>query len=88
MFDITDSISSVAQLIVRNIEDEIVDRLKRRAAAAGVSAEEEHRRILRRALQENRDFVEHLLSVPQAAEDDDEDLFVRQPGTGIREIDW
>lgn len=40
----------MAQLLVRNIEDSIVRKLKRRARALGHSAEEEHRRILREAL--------------------------------------
>lgn len=40
----------MAQLIVRNIEHEVVKELKKRAAEAGHSAEEEHRRILRDAL--------------------------------------
>jgi plasmid stability protein len=37
-------------LLVRNVEEEIVARLKRRAARHGRSAEAEHREILRRAL--------------------------------------
>ena len=40
----------MAQLIVRNLDDELVVRLKRRAAAHGRSAEAEHRKILRQAL--------------------------------------
>jgi antitoxin FitA len=40
----------MAALTVRNIEDELVRALKRRAVEEGVSAEELHRRILRRAL--------------------------------------
>ena len=40
----------MAALTVRNIEDELVRSLKRRAVEEGVSAEELHRRILRRAL--------------------------------------
>lgn len=38
------------QLLVRNVDDAIVRKLKRRAASHGVSAEEEHRRLLREAL--------------------------------------
>jgi plasmid stability protein len=38
------------QLLVRDVPAEIVDALKRRAAAAGHSAEAEHRRILEAAL--------------------------------------
>lgn len=40
----------MASLHVRNLDDEIVKRLKRRAARNGRSAEAEHREILRRAL--------------------------------------
>lgn len=40
----------MAALTVRNIEDDLVRVLKRRAVEEGVSAEELHRRILRRAL--------------------------------------
>jgi plasmid stability protein len=38
------------QLLVRNVEESLVRRLKRRAAAHGVSVEEEHRRVLKEAL--------------------------------------
>jgi plasmid stability protein len=38
------------QLLVRNLEEALVRKLKKRAAARGVSAEEEHRNILRDAL--------------------------------------
>ena len=40
----------MAQLTVRQVTDQIVRELKRRAAANGRSAEAEHREILRRAL--------------------------------------
>ena len=40
----------MAQLIVRNLDQELVARLKLRAAEHGRSAEAEHREILRRAL--------------------------------------
>jgi plasmid stability protein len=40
----------MAQLIVRDIPQEIVSRLKQRAAMRGHSAEAEHREILKRAL--------------------------------------
>jgi plasmid stability protein len=39
-------------LHVRNIEDDIIDRLKRRAFRHGRSAEAEHREILRQVLGE------------------------------------
>jgi plasmid stability protein len=40
----------MAQLIVRNLPEELVLALKRRAASHGRSAEEEHRDILRSTL--------------------------------------
>ena len=40
----------MAQLTVRNISEEVVGALKRRAAANGRSAEAEHRALLREAL--------------------------------------
>jgi len=42
----------MAQLIVRHLDEEIVARLKMRAAEHGRSAEAEHREILRQALAE------------------------------------
>ena len=41
---------AVATLLVRKLEPELVERLKRRALAHGRSAEAEHRAILRAAL--------------------------------------
>ena len=45
---------AMAQLIVRNIDEELVRLLKVRAAERGRSAEAEHRDILRDALQPER----------------------------------
>ncbi len=42
----------MAQLTVRNVSNEVVGALKRRAAANGRSAEAEHRELLRAALLE------------------------------------
>ena len=42
----------MAQLLVRNIPEALAKRLKQRAAEHGVSAEEEHRRILSTALKD------------------------------------
>ena len=57
------------QLLVRDIEPAVVKKLRRRAAAEGISVEEAHRRVLRRALtgdqpgpQEN--FIAYLRSIP------------------------
>ena len=45
----------MAQLTVRNVAQQVVRALKRRAAAHGRSAEAEHREILRRALLEREE---------------------------------
>lgn len=44
------SYSMPANLHVRNVDDDLILRLKRRAARHGRSAEAEHREILRQAL--------------------------------------
>jgi antitoxin FitA len=62
----------MAQLLVRDIPQTLVQKLKRRAAQHGVSAEEEHRRILRDALAtkrgENPTLIEFLLDVEVSPE--------------------
>lgn len=63
----------MASLVVRNIDDEIVKALKRRAGKHGVSAEAEHRRILAEALlkPEKKPFGEVLISIPKVGQDSD-----------------
>ncbi len=64
----------MAQLIVRNINEELVRLLKIRAAQRGRSAEAEHRDILREALQpQNKDqsIKALLLEMPDVGEDSD-----------------
>ena len=67
----------MAQLIVRNLPDELVRRLKARAVANGRSAEQEHREIIRRALAAAAplSFEEMLEQMP--ARDDEE--IAREP---------
>jgi hypothetical protein len=64
----------MAQLIVRKLEDEVVRKLKERAAKYGVSMEEEHRRILRETLIKKRkpkmDFKDFLCTVPDFGDPD------------------
>jgi plasmid stability protein len=60
----------MAQLIVRNLDDDLVRRLKERAASHGRSAEEEHRQILRVALRAS-DLADHLLAIPDVGDDHD-----------------
>lgn len=59
----------MAQLIVRNLEEEVVRLLRLRAGQEGVSVEEAHRRLLRSALLEKAagtplSFKEYLLGMP------------------------
>jgi antitoxin FitA len=60
-------------LVVRNVEAEVVQLLKERAARNGRSAEAEHREILKAALSQprKRSFNEVLLSMPNVGEDTD-----------------
>ncbi len=73
---------AVAQLIVRNLDEDLVARLKRRAAAHGRSAEEEHRQLLRQVLR-TEGLAEALLAIPNVGTDND---FERQPDLP-RELD-
>jgi plasmid stability protein len=62
------------QLVVRNIEEEVVQALKLRAAQHGRSAEAEHREILRQALmpaKDHRSIKDMLLAMPDVGEDAD-----------------
>lgn len=64
----------MAQLIVRNIDEELVRRLKLRAAEKGRSAEAEHREILRQVLETNgseKSIKSFLLSMPDVGIDED-----------------
>lgn len=67
----------MAQLMVRNLPDELVLALKQRAARRNRSAEQEHREILKAALQGPRRKVlaEVLAGMPNVGEDAD---FARQ----------
>jgi plasmid stability protein len=60
----------MAQLIVRNVDEDLVQRLKERAVRNGRSAEEEHRQLLRAALRPDS-LVQTLLAMPDGGGDDD-----------------
>ncbi len=69
----------MADLIVRNLEDAVVKRLREVAARDGVSAEEAHRRLLRRTLLADSDgrrmtLKEYLLTMPEFGENESEVL--------------
>jgi plasmid stability protein len=75
------------QLLVRQIEEKVVRKLKQQAGQHGVSMEEEHRRILREALLAPSDrkpsFKEYLLQMPDVGPDE---LFERNRDFG-REVE-
>ncbi len=71
----------MANLIVRNVDELIAQALKQRAAAHGVSAEAEHRRILEQVLlhPKKRSLIEVLAEMPDVGLDAD---FARQQDGG------
>ena len=73
------------QLIVRNLDDEIVARLRQRAARHGRSTEAEHREILREVLLPRRrsSLKAYLLAMPDVGTDRD---FQRPPERPRRKI--
>jgi len=76
--------SRMAQLLVRNLDPDLVTRLKRRAAEHGRSTEAEHRALLRDALkgrERDRSFKRHLLDIPDVGSDQD---FARARDRGRR----
>jgi plasmid stability protein len=77
----------VGQLIVRNLDDDVILALKRRAARHGRSTEAEHRAILREVLageQARASFKDFLLSMPDVGEDED----FEAPRDLPREVKW
>jgi plasmid stability protein len=63
----------MAQLVVRNLPQELVRALKQRAAKRNRSAEQEHREILKAALRgaERRPLADVLAKMPNVGEDSD-----------------
>ncbi|MCP3023660.1 MULTISPECIES: FitA-like ribbon-helix-helix domain-containing protein [Cupriavidus] len=78
----------MANLLVRGIDEALVQRLREQAAAHGRSAEAEHREILARALHTTRrkSFAEVLASMPDVGEDSDFER-VDQPGGAAHVFD-
>jgi plasmid stability protein len=76
----------MAQLLVRGIDPKLARELKLRAARNGNSAEEEHRRILRAALNapdSPGSLKELLLDIPDVGSDQD----FERPGDLPRRVD-
>ncbi len=63
----------MANLIVRNIDEDIVKALKERAGSSGKSAEAEHRLILATALlkPKKKTFLQVLTEMPNVGDDSD-----------------
>jgi len=63
----------VANLVVRNLEQQIVNALKQRAARHGRSAEAEHRLLLEESLlrPKGKSFAEALAAMPNVGKDED-----------------
>lgn len=63
----------MATLILRNVDDAIVQALKSRAARNGLSAEAEHLKILKLALLRptKNSFIDALWSIPNVGRDSD-----------------
>ena len=63
----------MAQLLVRDLDPDLVDALKRRAAENGRSTEAEHRLILQTTLgvAKRRTLAEALMAMPNAGTDED-----------------
>ena len=63
----------MAQLVVRNLPEELVRALKQRAAKRNRSAEQEHREILKAALRrvQRRSLADVLASMPNVGKDSD-----------------
>ncbi|HEX3381474.1 MAG TPA: DNA-binding protein [Paraburkholderia sp.] len=63
----------MANLLVRNVDEALVQSLRERAAAHGRSAEAEHREILAEALRkpQRKTFAEVLMNIPNVGHDAD-----------------
>jgi len=75
----------MANLIVRNIDDDIARALKQRARQHGISAEAEHRQILEQVLirPKKKSFIEVLSQMPDVGEDAD---FARMQGEAAAKV--
>ena len=73
----------MSQLVVRNLEPDLVESLKALAAASNISAEEQHRRILREALTmpKKLSFEQVLMMMPNVGRDED---FARNQAVEMR----
>jgi len=63
----------MGNLVVRNVDQSVIDALKERAGKHGISAEAEHRKILEVALlrPKKKSFVDVLKLIPHVGDDAD-----------------
>jgi plasmid stability protein len=82
---VLDKVKNMANLIVRNIDDDIAKALKIRASQHGISAEAEHRRILEQVLTRPRksSFVSVLSQIPDVGKDSDFTRLQNEPGAEV-----
>ena len=75
----------MANLIVRNISDDVAQALKQHASQLGISAEAAHRQILEQVLMrpKKRSFLEVLQAMPDVGKDSD---FQRVQNDGEAEV--
>ena len=75
----------MANLVVRNLDESIVQALKERAARHGRSAESEHRAILEASLVKTRrrSLAAVLAAMPDVGRDED---FSRRQDEGTRDV--
>lgn len=80
------------QLLVRNVDEFVVNKLRRRAVLHGVSAEEEHRRILREALlqpdERQPTLMEFLLTDQGVATDVELEIDRSRSTDSHRDLAW
>jgi len=74
----------MANLVVRNLDQRIVDALKQRAAQHGRSAEAEHRALLEALLlkPKGKSFAEALKAIPNVGQDADFERVEDEVGNG------
>lgn len=73
------------QILIRKLDDSIVRKLRAKAAAEGVSAEEEARRILRRSLigeVPTMPLIDFLRTMP----DFEDDRVFKRPASKLRKV--
>lgn len=72
-FDFIEMVNTMANLVVRNVDESVAKALKVQAGKQGISAEALHRRILETVLikPQKKTFAEVLQQMPNVGEDSD-----------------